>query len=141
LPGVAAWITPRKRGRQTNEHPAGKMLEPGRAIDKLRRGAVDGIGGNMHARIVIYKMKSGTMEAVLKKAETGLLPIFQRQPGYRSYQVVGTGEDSVVSFSTWDTEAHCREAVKIAKKWVDENIGPDVASAVTHIGPVLFSKE
>jgi quinol monooxygenase YgiN len=111
------------------------------ALPTMLVGGDRRIGGNMHARIVIYKIKPGAMDAVLKKAETGLLPIFDQQAGYRSYQVVRTGDDSVVSFSTWDTEAHCRDAVKIAKKWVDENIAPDVVSAVTHLGPVLFAEE
>lgn len=93
----------------------------------------------MYARIVIYKIKSGAMDSVINKAETGLLPIFLGQQGYRAYHVVRTGEDSVISFSTWDTESHCREAIKVAKKWVDDNIAPDVVSATTHVGPVLFN--
>lgn len=92
----------------------------------------------MHARFVLYAFKPGTTAEVTKKAETGLLPIFLRQPGYRSYQVVSTGPDSAISFSTWDTEAHCQEAVKVAKKWVDANIASEVVSATTHVGPVLF---
>jgi len=91
----------------------------------------------MHARVVIYKLKRGTTNAVLQRAQTGLLPIFLRQPGYRAYHIVRAPDDTVISYSTWDSEAHCRDAIKAAKEWVDENIAPQVESAVLYLGPVV----
>ena len=93
----------------------------------------------MHARVVIYKFKPGTAEAAIKKAQEGLLPIFREHKGFHSYEVVRAGENTVVSFSTWDSEGEALEAVKAGQAWVQENIAESIASAETHVGVVSFS--
>ena len=93
----------------------------------------------MNARVTLYKFKPGNTDTAIRKAEMALLPIFQKQPGFRSYQVVRTGTESVISISMWDTESHAQSAVKIAKAWVGENLSDELAAAETHTGPVVFS--
>ena len=93
----------------------------------------------MHARVVIYKVKPGTADAAIKKAEDGLLPIFRKHKGFHAYEVVKAGQDTVVSFSTWDSEGEALEAVKAGQTWVQENIAESIASAETHVGEVSFS--
>jgi heme-degrading monooxygenase HmoA len=93
----------------------------------------------MHARVVIYKFKPGTVNEVIGKADAGLAPMYRRHAGFRSYEVVKTGPGAAISISTWDTEAHAEEAVKVGAEWVKANIAKDVVSAETHVGSVVFS--
>jgi heme-degrading monooxygenase HmoA len=93
----------------------------------------------MHARVVMYTFKPRTIDAVIKKAEAGLLPVFRKHAGFRSYQVIKTGPDTAISLSTWDSEAEAKAAVKLGAAWVKANIATDVVSAETHVGTVSFS--
>ena len=59
----------------------------------------------MHARVVMYTFKPGTIDDVTKKAEAGMLPMFRKHAGFRSYQVIKTGRDTGISLSLWTSEA------------------------------------
>ena len=93
----------------------------------------------MHARVVVYKFKAGTLDSAIRKAETEVLSLFRKRAGYRSYQVVKTGPDGAISISMWDTEAHAKGAAKAAADWVKANMAGDVVSADPHLGVVAFS--
>ena len=55
----------------------------------------------MHARVAKYTY-SGDVHELAGKAEDGLLPIFQAQPGFKAYSIVATDE-KIISFSAWDS--------------------------------------
>ena len=55
----------------------------------------------MHGRIATYRI-SGDPHELARKAEEGMLPIFQAQPGFRAYNLVVSG-DLLTSMSAWDT--------------------------------------
>jgi heme-degrading monooxygenase HmoA len=93
----------------------------------------------MHARVVMYTFKPGTIDALIKQAEAGLLPIFRKHAGFRSYQVIKTGPDTGISLSTWQSEADAKAAVKLGADWVKANMAKDVISAETKVGTVSFS--
>src|SRR4051812_45213808 len=56
-----------------------------------------------HARVAVYKVKPGTVDEVLRKAEAGMLPVFQEQPGFVSYGAIKTGEDACISLTIWES--------------------------------------
>ena len=93
----------------------------------------------MHARVVLYTFKPGMIDSAAKKADAGLAPIYRKHAGFKSYEVVKTGTDTAISVSTWDSEAHAVEAVKLGAEWVAANIANDVVSAETHVGTVVIS--
>ena len=53
----------------------------------------------MHARVVVYKFKPGTVDGAISRAEAEVLPLFRKHAGYRAYQVIKTGPNDVVSIS------------------------------------------
>src|SRR3954452_4272366 len=93
----------------------------------------------MHARLVMYKFKPGSADAVYKKAEAGLGPILRKLPGFISYEVFKIGADAGVSVSNWQSEAQASDSVEAASEWVKGTIADDVVSAETHVGTLLFS--
>jgi quinol monooxygenase YgiN len=72
----------------------------------------------MHARIGLYQVKPGTLDASLAKARAELLPKMREQEGLRRYTVITTGPDSFVSLSGWDTRAQAEQAEKTLSGWV-----------------------
>ncbi|MFN0155929.1 MAG: hypothetical protein ACKVUT_16275 [Gaiella sp.] len=62
----------------------------------------------MIARIAIYS-HSGDARELGKKAEEGLLPILEAQPGFQGYSVA-VGDGKVFSSSAWTAEPKRRAA-------------------------------
>jgi heme-degrading monooxygenase HmoA len=93
----------------------------------------------MHARVGIYQVKPGTLDASLEKARAELLPKMREQPGLSRYTVVVTGPDSFVSLSRWETREQAEQADATLSGWVKENMGPTVVAMESHIGEALLT--
>jgi heme-degrading monooxygenase HmoA len=93
-----------------------------------------------YVRIAVYQVKPGTVDQIIRKAQGGMLPIFRAQPGFRRYTGIRTGENSVVSLSTWDTRQEADAAIQKAAEWVKQNIAADIVSVSNHVGEVAFSE-
>lgn len=91
----------------------------------------------MHGRMARYTF-TGDVQELAQKAEEGLLPIFQSQPGFKAYSVISSG-DEIVSFSAWETAEQAGAANIAASEWVAENLGDDFELIETKIGEILFS--
>ena len=74
----------------------------------------------MHGRMARYTY-TGDVQELAQKAEEGLLPIFQSQPGFKAYSVISSG-DEIVSFSAWETAEQAGAANTAASEWVAENL-------------------
>ena len=91
----------------------------------------------MHGRMARYTY-AGDVQELAQKAEEGLLPIFESQPGFKAYSVISSG-DEIVSFSAWETAEQAGAANTAAAEWVAENLGDDFELTETKIGEILFS--
>jgi heme-degrading monooxygenase HmoA len=91
----------------------------------------------MHGRIARYSV-SGDVQEIARKAEEGLLPIFQSQTGFKAYSVVQTDGD-IISFSAWESAEAAEAANAAAADWVAENIADGIQLKESMIGEVLFS--
>jgi heme-degrading monooxygenase HmoA len=91
----------------------------------------------MHARIAKYTY-TGDVQELARRAEEGMLPIFQAQPGFKAYSVAAAGE-KIISFSAWDSAESAEAANAAAAKWVQENFADQVELVDSQIGDILFS--
>ncbi len=91
----------------------------------------------MHGRVARYTNK-GDAHAIARRAEEGLLPILQSQPGFKGYSVVEAGGE-VISFSAWDSEANADAVNSVAAEWVAENVGGELELIDARVGEILFS--
>jgi len=90
----------------------------------------------MHGRVARYGY-TGDAHEIARRAEEGMLPIFQSQPGFKAYSVVEAGGE-IISFSAWDSEASADAVNAVAAKWVSENLDElDLKDA--RVGEILFS--
>ena len=91
----------------------------------------------MHGRIATYRI-SGDPHELARKAEEGMLPIFQAQPGFRAYNLVVSGE-MLTSMSAWDTIEEAEAATPAAASWIAENIADDVELVDVRYGEILLA--
>lgn len=91
-----------------------------------------------HKRIAVYKLQASADE-IVQRVEAGMLPIFQRLPGFVAYELIETGTDSLITISTWESEEQADEATKSAAVWTKDNLGFTLVLADNYIGEVLLS--
>jgi heme-degrading monooxygenase HmoA len=68
---------------------------------------------------------TGDADDLTRRAEEGILPILESQPGFRSY-TVAVGDGEVLSMSAWDTRADAEAASEAVAVWVAENLADEL---------------
>jgi len=91
----------------------------------------------MHGRVARYGY-TGDVHDIARRAEEGLLPIFQSRPGFKAYSVIES-EGEIISFSAWDSAANADEANSVAAEWVTENFADELDLKEARTGEILFS--
>jgi hypothetical protein len=80
----------------------------------------------------------GDAHEIAKRAEEGMLPVFQSQPGFRAYSLIASG-DEVVSFSAWDSAEQADAANAAAREWIAENLEGEIGLKEAKTGEILLS--
>jgi hypothetical protein len=93
-----------------------------------------------HVRIAIYSLKQGTVDEAAELGRSGMLPIFQAQPGFVRYGLILLDDGSVASVSVWETRAEAEAANASAASWVAENLRDRVELQTTHVGDFFFDE-
>lgn len=91
----------------------------------------------MHGRMARYTY-TGDAAELARRAEEGMLPIFQSQPGFKAYSLVES-EGEVISFSAWQSAEDAEAANALAAGWITENIGDQIQLKELKVGEILFS--
>ena len=81
---------------------------------------------------------SGDALELAQRAEDGLLPIFQAQPGFKAYSVIQS-DGEILSFSAWDSAEQAEAANVAAADWVAENMTDEIDLKETRIGEIVIS--
>ena len=91
----------------------------------------------MHVRMARYKTTIDPHE-LTERAEAGMLPVFESQPGFKAYSIAVSG-DEIFSFSVWDSIEEAEAANEAAAGWVAENMADDITIVETNFGELLLS--
>jgi hypothetical protein len=75
---------------------------------------------------------------LVRRAEDGMLPVFESQPGFRAYSIAVSGNE-IFSFSVWDSADEAEAASAAAAGWVAENMADDITPVEINIGELLLS--
>ena len=106
----------------------------------------------MVARMTTYRFRVDAHE-LARKAEIGLLPIFQGQPGFRSYALFADSSDvqrgargmgapqvrQIIAITVWDSRAEAKAGIDAAFDWVRENMSEELDWTDTQFVDVLLS--
>ena len=90
-------------------------------------------------RVAVYRIKPGSAEEIFAKTTATMLPFYREQPGFIAYEGVKTGEDGVISLSTWESRLQAEEATRRSAAFVQENLSELIVSAENYVGEVGFS--
>ena len=91
----------------------------------------------MVARIASYAF-TGDGNELGKRAEAGILPILEAQPGFKSY-AVAIGEGKIFSSSAWDGRAEAETGSAAVAAWVADNMTEITLEGDIHYAEVAFS--
>ena len=91
-----------------------------------------------YTRISTYDLTSGTFPELTSIAETGILPIFAKEPGFVNYGLVDVGNHKVVAISIWETREAAQHSAVLADQWVKDNIADRVRLLTTQIGDLAL---
>ena len=91
----------------------------------------------MHARMATYNY-TGDVHELARRAERGILPIFQAQNGFRAYSVAA-GDGQILSLSVWDAREDAESGSHAAATWVADNMADELELVDVRYGEVLFS--
>jgi len=91
----------------------------------------------MHGRIACYRI-SGDPHELARRAEEGMLPVFEAQPGFTAYILAISG-DTLTSMSAWDTIEDAEAASPTAATWIAENMAGEIELLDASINEVLLS--
>jgi hypothetical protein len=81
---------------------------------------------------------TGDAQTLARRAEEGMLPLFQSQPGFRAYSLIES-QGEVISYSAWDSAEQADAANAAAATWVAENMAGEIDLQETRTGEILFS--
>lgn len=91
----------------------------------------------MVARIATYSF-TGDGQDLGQRAEAGILPILEAQPGFKSY-AVAIGEGKVFSSSAWDSREDAESGSAAVASWVADNMSEITLDGDVHYAEVAFS--
>lgn len=91
----------------------------------------------MQARMATYSF-SGDADNLARRAEEGILPILESQPGFKAY-TVALGNDEILSLSVWETRADAEAGSEVVGSWVAENMAEDIELKDVRYAEIKFS--
>ena len=91
----------------------------------------------MHGRIARYRISADPHE-LARRAEEGLLPILQAQPGFQAYNITVSG-DMLTSMMAWDTIEQAEAATPVVADWVAENMADDIELVDLRYSEILLA--
>ena len=77
----------------------------------------------MYASIRRYRMGAGSMDDAMHLADTELADRLADEPGFVDYQVVATGDDTIMSMTIFEDEEQCLASNDMAAEFVREHLG------------------
>lgn len=90
----------------------------------------------MHGRVARYGY-TGDAHEIARRAEEGMLPIFQSQPGFKAYSLF-TSDGEIISFSAWDSAESAESANSLAADFVAKKLADRLELKETLTGEILL---
>ena len=76
----------------------------------------------MYVAVRLYKVKAGSMDEIVRRAQEGFVPLIRQAPGFVAYYGVVTGSDSLFTASIFQDQAGADESTKKAANWIRQNL-------------------
>ena len=91
-----------------------------------------------YTRLSTYDITKGTFPELTGIVGQGMLPIFNKQPGFVDYGLLDAGDNKVVAISIWTTREAAETSVATAATWIKENVSDRVTLLTTEVGDMAL---
>jgi hypothetical protein len=91
-----------------------------------------------YTRLATYDIVKGTFPELTGIAQTGILPLFQKEPGFVDYGLVDAGNNKLVSISIWETREEAQKSATMAASWVEENLADRIRLVNSYVGDLAL---
>jgi len=76
----------------------------------------------MYASVRSYRVDPGSVGEIMRRVDEEFAPTLSREPGFVSYQVIDTGEESLVTVTVFHDEAGVEASVMKAAEFVRDRL-------------------
>ena len=83
----------------------------------------------MYVSVRRYEMDPGSVDELVRRVESGFVPIVSQVPGFVSYTAIDQGDGTVASISVFENKAGAEESNRRAADWVKENLAQMLPNA------------
>lgn len=90
----------------------------------------------MFAVIRRYNITAQSAEKIIQRVRDGFVPIISNLAGFVSYDVVRATDDTLVTFSVFESRQSADDSSRLASDWVHDNLASLIRNA-----PVIMSGE
>jgi heme-degrading monooxygenase HmoA len=95
----------------------------------------------MFVSIRTYRVRSGSIDALMHRVDRDLAEAFAQEPGFIAYQLVQTGPRMVASITTFREREQAEASNELAAQWVADALAEfDVERIGVIGGPVMVSR-
>ena len=95
----------------------------------------------MFVSIRTYRIGQGSVDDVMHRVDRELADAFAREPGFISYEVAKTGEQTIASITMFHEEQEAAASNRLAADWVSEELADfDVERMGVISGEVMVSR-
>lgn len=95
----------------------------------------------MFVSIRTYRIGKGSVDEVMHRVDRDLADAFAREPGFISYEVAKTGEQTVASITMFHAQEEAEASNRLAAEWVSEELADfDVERMGVISGEVMVSR-
>ena len=91
-----------------------------------------------YTRLATYDIVKGTFPELTGIAQTGILPMFQKEPGFVDYGLVDAGNNKLVAISIWETREEAQKSVNTAATWVEKNLAGRIRLITSYVGDLAL---
>ena len=89
------------------------------------------------ARVGLYKVKPGTADQLIRRAEADLAVTYRYQAGFVAYGLIKSGDDALISLSIWDTADQAAAAAQTAAG-EQRHFGEKIEPVDNYVGDLAF---
>lgn len=76
----------------------------------------------MFVSIRTYRIGQGSVEDVMRRVDRDLADAFAREPGFISYEVAKTGDQTIASITMFQGQEEAEASNQLAAEWVSEEL-------------------
>ncbi len=91
-----------------------------------------------YTRLATYEIVKGTFPELVELAHKGMLPMYEREPGFVDYGLIDAGQNKIMAISIWETREQAQKATTVAETWVRENIADRVRLVTSVVGDLAL---